>query len=144
MGGLGCSVERQAKALGGFGVSDPIVFISHSRVKEGKAEALTEFSLGVWPVLEAAKPGTVFQYGYLDEGGGEVHFVHVFPDADAMDAHMTGAGERTDAASEYIEAYAFEVYGAPSETTLSALRQAPDVDLVVRPQNIGGYIRLGT
>jgi hypothetical protein len=125
-------------------VSDPIVFVSHGTVKKGKLQALREFSLEVWPVLEAEKPKTVFQHGYLDEGGDEVHFVHVFPSAEAMDAHMMGASERTDAAAEFIDTYEFEIYGAPTDRTLSALRQAPNVELVVRPESVGGYIRLGS
>lgn len=123
---------------------DPIVFVSRGRVKDGKLEALRDYSLEVWPVLEAEKPGTVFQYGYLDENGSEVHFVHVFPDADALDAHMMGAGERSAAAAEFMETYEFEIYGTPSDETLSSLRQAQNVDLVIMPETVGGYMRLGS
>jgi len=122
---------------------EPIVFISHSAVTEGKLEAFQELSRQVFPMLEAEKPGTVFQYGYLDEAETEIHFVHVFPDAEAMDAHMLGAGERSGTASEYIETRQFEIYGAPTEETLSTLRQAPGVDVVVRPIGVGGFIRMG-
>ena len=121
---------------------DPIVFISHSRVKEGMREPLERFSLEAWPVLEAEKPGTVFQYGYLSRDEREVHFIHVFPDAAAFDAHMMGAGDRSSSAAEFIDTYQFAIYGTPSDEALSALRQAPNVDLVVHPDNIGGYIRL--
>jgi quinol monooxygenase YgiN len=121
----------------------PIVFISHSKVKEGKLEALQEFSREMFPVIQAEKPETVLQYGYVNEEGTDAHFVHVFPDADAMDAHMIGAAERTGKATEFIETYQFEIYGAPSAETLSMLRQAPGVDVAVRPVGLGGYIRLG-
>ncbi len=122
---------------------EPIVFISHSAVKEGKLEAFQELSRDVFPMLEADKPGTVFQYGYVDEAETEIHFVHVFPDAEAMDAHMLGAGERSGKAAEFIETREFEIYGKPSEEALSMLRQAPGVDVVVRPLGVGGFIRLG-
>ena len=123
-------------------MTDPIVFISHSKVKEGKLAALEEFTREMFPVLEAEKPGTVLHNGYVDEDGTQVHFVHVFPDADAMDAHMLGVAERTGRADEFIETHGFEVYGRPSEETLAMLQQAPDVDLAVRPRGLGGYIRL--
>jgi len=124
-------------------MSGPIVFISHSKVKEGKLEALQEFSREMFPVIQAEKPGTVLQHGYVNEEGTDVHFVHVFPDADAMDAHMIGAADRTGRANEFLETYEFEIYGTPSEETLAMLRQAPGIDVAVRPVGLGGYIRLG-
>ena len=124
-------------------MSDPIVFISHSKLKEGKLEAFGELSEGVFSAMEAEKPGTVLHYGYVNEEATEIHFVHVFPDADAMDAHMVGAAERGGKANEFIETFAFEIYGKPSEETFTMLRQAPGVDVVVRPVGFGGYIRLG-
>jgi quinol monooxygenase YgiN len=124
-------------------MSDPIVFISHSTLKEGKLEAFGELSEDVFSVMEAEKPGTVLHYGYVNEEATELHFVHVFPDADAMDAHMVGAAERVGKADEFIETFAFEIYGAPNEETLTRLRQTPGVDLAVNPVGFGGYIRLG-
>lgn len=121
---------------------DPIVFISHSRVKEGRLAALRELSREAFAALEADKPGTVFQYGYLDEDGTRVHFVHLFPHAEAMDAHFAGAAERSSRASEHIEIESFEVYGSPNEETLSTLRQTPGVGLSVMPAVLDGFIRL--
>lgn len=88
---------------------DPIVFVSHSRVKEGKLEAFREMSKEMFPMLKASKPGTVFRYGYVSEDGSELSFAHVFPDADAMDAHFEGAGDRAGSAMDYIETYQFVV-----------------------------------
>lgn len=124
-------------------MSDPIVFISHSKVKEGGLEAFRELSEEVFSVMEAEKPGTVLHYGYLDEEATEIHFVHVFPDADAMDAHMVGAAERVGQAGQFIETFGFEIYGAPSDEALTMLRHAPGVDVEVNPDGFGGYIRLG-
>lgn len=121
---------------------DPIVFVSHSRVKEGKLEAFREMSLEVFPTMEASKPGTLLHYGYTSEDGSELSFVHVFPDADAMDAHFVGASDRAGSAMDYIETYRFEVYGTPSEQALGMLGQAPGADLVVHPGGFGGYLRL--
>lgn len=124
-------------------MSDPIVLISHSKAKEGKLEEFRELSREVFSVMEAEKPGTVLHYGYVNEEETEIHFVHVFPDADAMDAHMVGAADRVGKANEFIETYEFEIYGTPGEETLEMLRQAPGVDVAVSPVGFGGYIRLG-
>ena len=124
-------------------MSDPIVLISHSKVLQGKLEAFRELSRVVFQVMEAEKPGTVLHYGYVNEEETEIHFVHVFPDADAMDAHMIGAADRTGKATEFIETYKFEIYGTPNEETFEMLRQAPGVDVALSPVGFGGYIRLG-
>jgi hypothetical protein len=70
--------------------------------------------------------------------------VHTFPDADAMDSHLEGVGERAEAALEYIEIAGYEIHGAPSEQTHETMRGYADrlgVPLTVRPDHLGGYIR---
>ena len=123
-------------------MNDPIVFISHSRVKEGKLEEFRKMSLEIFPMMEASKPGTLLHYGYTNPDGSELSFVHVFPNADAMDDHFLGSTERAGLAMSYIETYRFEIYGTPSEQALGMLGQAPDADLVVHPGGFGGYLRL--
>lgn len=118
-----------------------IVFISHNKIKQGKLEAFKEMTRTAIPVIEAEKPRTFMQYGYFNEDWTEIHFVHVFPDAKAMDAHMEGASERSQRAFEFIETQGFEIYGAPSEKALSALRRVPGADLVVRQHSVAGFLR---
>lgn len=122
---------------------DPIVFISHNTIKPGKLDDLRAASDSVFAALEADKPGTILHYGYLDAKGGWVYFVHVFPDADAMDAHFEGANDRVAAASALMETRAFEIYGNPSEAVVEALGRIPSAELTIHPGTVGGYIRLG-
>lgn len=124
-------------------MADPVVFISHATVKAGMLDSLRGRSLEMFHVLQAQKPGTVLHYGYTNDDESELSFVHVFPDADAMDAHFEGAGDRAESAADYITTYRFEVYGNASAEALGMLEQAPGVDLVVRPGGFGGYMRLG-
>lgn len=124
-------------------MADPVVFISHATVKAGMLDSFREMSLKMFPVLQTEKPGTVLHYGYTNEDESELSFVHVFSDADAMDAHFVGAGDRAGSAAEYITTYRFEVYGKASAEALAMLEQAPGVDLIVRPGGFGGYMRLG-
>lgn len=121
---------------------DPIVFVSYNKVKEGKLEAFREMSKEMFSLLEASKPETVFHQGYATDDGSELSFVHVFSDADAMDAHFEGAGERAGYAMDYIETYRFVVYGKASGQALAMLRQAPGVELIVYSDTFGGYLRL--
>jgi quinol monooxygenase YgiN len=125
-------------------MSEPIVFISTHRIRPGMADAFAEYFREGFPAIEAAKPGTVLFQGYLDEAGEEVCVVHAFPDADAMDRHMEGAGERAQAAYEYLEPRRFDIYGTPSPALLEALRRGAGAgaDVVVHPSPLGGFIRL--
>lgn len=123
---------------------DPIVFISHSTIQEGKVDELREMSEMAFSTLQSEKPGTVLHYGYLDHEEKEVHFIHVFPDADAMDAHLEGAGRRVASAAEVMNTRALEIYGEPSDAAVTALSQNPAVELTISPLGLGGYIRLAS
>jgi quinol monooxygenase YgiN len=125
-------------------MSQPIVFISHSQIKEGAVAALREMVVNMYPTLEQSLPLTVAHLAYFNEEQTEVTFIHVFPDAAAMEAHMEGAAARANTAYEYIETLGFEVYGPASEAGLRGLLKAAaaDVPLIVVPDAIGGYLRL--
>ncbi len=122
---------------------EPIVFVSHNRVKQGKLGALRDFLRDGTALLEGGKPRTRAFLAYLDDQGTTLTIVHVFADPDAMAAHIEGADQRTEAASEFIETTAIDIYGTPSEPILAAMRQisGSGVALNVRPTYLGGFLR---
>lgn len=125
-------------------MSEAIVFISHSKVKEGMLERAGSFAAEMTEVLHDTKPGTVVFLTYADQDGSHIHTVHVFPNAAAMDAHLEGVGERAGAAFEFIDTVGYEIFGTPTESTLDTMRGFADnlgVPLVIRPQNVAGYVR---
>jgi quinol monooxygenase YgiN len=126
-------------------MSEPVVFVSHFKVKEGMLEDLKRLTADVLPRLREEKPRTVLYLAYLDEEASEVSFLHAFPDADSMDAHFEGVNERVAAAYQYIEPRGWEIYGKPSEGALESMRQAATtagVSLTVLPEQLGGFLRL--
>ena len=125
-------------------MSEPVVFISHFRIKKGKLEAVRRTSKNVTGRLEAEKPRTAVFLSFLDEDGTAVSFVHAFADREAMDLHFEGAEERARAAYESIEPRGWEVYGKPSDAALQSLRDAAGragVPLAVHPLFLGGFMR---
>ena len=124
-------------------MAEPIVFVSHSRVKEGKLEGLREFMLKSTPVLQADKPRTLTFLAYLNESRSELTIVHVFADAAAMDVHMEGVSERVTKAYEYIETIGFDIYGRPSDTVLNMMRSVstPGLTLNLQPEHVGGFLQ---
>jgi quinol monooxygenase YgiN len=68
-------------------MSEPVVFISHFRIRDGAFDALKRLSLDTTQRLREEKPGTVLFLSYVDEDRGVISFLHAFPDADALDIH---------------------------------------------------------
>lgn len=121
----------------------PIVFISHHKIKDGRLEEFKELSRQVIKQIEADKPGTLAQLSYLDEAGTQVSFVHLFPNAEAMDAHLEGVGERTNQAYQYLRPVGFEIYGTLSDSALAIMRESAGSEsyLEINPEPLGGFIR---
>jgi quinol monooxygenase YgiN len=109
------------------------------------ANAFREHFRNGVPRIEADKPGTLVMHAFLDEEGTEVEIVHVFPDDEAMDLHMQGAGERAKEAYEFVVPEAFAVYGKPSDRVVAMMRQmaaANGIAMHSVPRHVGGFSRL--
>ena len=127
-------------------MSEPIVFISHFRVKEGGLDTIRTFAREVFERMEADKPRTLLFRAYVGEQGDRMSFIHVFADADALDSHFEGADERSRMAYEAIEPDGWEIYGTPSQPALHGMRAqaaAAGVGLRHEPEPMGGFVRLG-
>jgi hypothetical protein len=125
-------------------MSEPIVLISSQRIKKGKLDGYKQFSQKVTDLLTANKPGTVAFLPYLNEEETEATIVYVFRDAAAMESHLQFAAGVTKESSEYMDVVRLEVYGRPTDANLEAMKKiaGSGVALSVRPQSLGGYIRL--
>jgi quinol monooxygenase YgiN len=124
-------------------MSEPIVFISHFKVKEGKLEGIKQYAQMMNEHIQANKPGTVAYLLYLNEEETALSIVHVFPDAEAYDRHLEGVGERAKGAFEFIEPMRRELYGMPNAQAL-AMSRPPDGSGMAfdhKPKRMGGYIR---
>jgi len=127
-------------------MSEPIIFISNQRVKQGKLEGYKHYYRQVAEQAKANKPGTIAHIAYHNEEGTELSIIHIFPDAEAMELHMKGVDELAKKAFEYVEILSFEIYGKPTETVLEGMMQivGSSIALNIRPQLIGGYIRFNS
>ncbi|MGD2157155.1 MAG: hypothetical protein PVG14_02555 [Anaerolineales bacterium] len=126
-------------------MSEPIVFVSTHKIKEGKLDALKESYQEGTRFMEANKPQTVAFLHYLNEDATEISTVHVFPDAESMELHMEGIGERAGRAAEFLDFECFELYGNPSEAVLEMMARSAErsgVTLNLKPEHLSGYLRL--
>jgi hypothetical protein len=126
-------------------MSEPIVFISHNQIKKGKLDDLKRVSGEATARLQAEKPRTLVFLAFVDEGGTQATFAHVFADAESMDLHFEGAEERSTAAYEYLNPAGWEIYGRPSTAVIEVMRQtaaSAGVTLTVQPEYLAGFLRL--
>jgi hypothetical protein len=125
-------------------MTDPIVFISRNRVKEGMLEAFQKHYSESIPLTEAAKPGTLVQLAYVSEGEAEVTIVRLFPNSEAMDRQLQGADERSKVAYNFIEPTSIEIYGTPSSFSMEMMKKVAGsgIDVSINPKFIGGFIRM--
>ena len=127
-------------------MSQPIVFVSHFRVKSGGMDDFGRLVEQVTQQLEADKPTAAF-LNYLDPEASHLTIVHVFPDAQAMDSHFEGADERSRAAFEFISPLGWEIYGPASDAAIAEIREAAKaagVDLTIAARYVAGFFRTVT
>jgi quinol monooxygenase YgiN len=124
-------------------VSEPVVFISRNRIKQGKADEFRKHYRDSVPVTNATKPGTLAQLAYENDQATEVTIVRLFPSADALDQQIQGADERSKKTYEFIEPISIEIFGAPSPATLEKMKKiaGSGVAVSISPHYIDGFIR---
>lgn len=128
-------------------MGQPIVFVSHLRIRPGRLEEIRALSARVVEQINADKPRTAAFLAYAADDGSELTVIHVFADAEAMDQHFGGAEERSSAAYEIAEQTGWEVYGRPSDRALATLRSgaaATGARLTLSSDWLGGFIRAGS
>jgi hypothetical protein len=129
-------------------VSGPFIFIATNKLKPGKLEDERARVRELSEFIAANEPRLLAFNEYADESGTEVGVVQVHPDAQSMQFHMDVVRER--AASAYAETVdattAVQVFGTPDDMILQMLRQqaGAGVDLSVKPDRLGGFIRIGS
>jgi hypothetical protein len=124
-------------------MTDPILFISRNRVKEGMLDDFKKHYLNSIPPTEAGKPGTLVQLAYINDDATGVDIVRLFPNAEALDFQLQGADDRSKVTYKFIEPTSIEIYGTPSSFALEMMKKVAGsgIDVRINPQFIGGFIR---
>jgi hypothetical protein len=104
-------------------MTDPIVFISRNRIKEGMFDDFRKHYLDSIPLIEASKPGTLVQVAYVNKDATEVDIVRLFPNAEALDLQLQGADDRSKITYKFIEPTRIEIYGSPSNYAIEMMKK---------------------
>jgi hypothetical protein len=124
----------------------PFLFVSQSKVKEGKLEDFKQALRDMAEFVEANEPRVIAFEAYLNEDETEVTGVQVHPDADSMGYHMQVAFEKIMAFDQLLDTKTVEVYGTPNEAVSGMMKQIGDqysaeMAVTVRPNPVGGFTR---
>lgn len=127
-------------------MSGPLIFVSHSTVKDGKAEVYAKHIRRGAELVEAEEPRMIGFLCYASEDGTEVSTVQVHPDADSLDTHMRVFTENLQSlALESLDTTEVNVYGEPSETTRGVVAQhasmVPGLRVREQPVHQAGFLR---
>jgi len=124
-------------------MTDPIVFIIRNRVKEGMFDDFNNHYQKSIPLTKKSKQGTIIQLAFINDSATEVDIIRIFPNAEALDLQLQGADQRTKTTYKFIEPTSIEIYGTPNIFALEMMKKVAGlgIDVSVKPQFIGGFIR---
>jgi hypothetical protein len=104
-------------------MSEPIVYIDHSHIREGK---LTEVMAGVQELVDFvdSHEPQLLAYGfYIDEPAMRMTLIAIHPDSSSLELHMEIGGPAFRKFIELVDLRMIEVYGRPSDRVLEQLQQ---------------------
>ncbi len=103
-------------------MSEPIVIIDSSEIREGKLEDLKAAMKELVEFALANEPKMIAYNVYLSEDGTRVTVFQVHPDSASAEFHMKVAGFAFPKFVEFIKLLGIDIYGRPSQSLLERLR----------------------
>ncbi len=97
------------------GTSEPIVYIDHSEIHEGRLGDLKEGIRRLLDVIETHEPQLIAYRFHLDEAAARMTVVAVHPDSASLELHMEIGKEEFRKLGDMITLRQIEVYGHISE-----------------------------
>ena len=108
-------------------MSQPFIFISTFRLKQGKLEAFQERCQGLIEFVESNEPRIIAFNLYASTDGAEVSNVQVHPDADSLVSHMQLLRERISGAGgeegSIDVTTSSQIYGVPNPAVLEMIEE---------------------
>lgn len=106
----------------GYSMSDSIISIDSSAIREGKLEELKKAMKELVEFVDANEPRPTAYNVYFGEDGTRMTVVQVHPDSASMEFHMDVAGPAFPKLSEFLTLLRVDIYGQPSDKLLEQMR----------------------
>jgi len=104
-------------------MTQPLVYVDRSKVREGALEQLKSAITELAEFVEENEPRLISYSVYFSEDDSEMTVMHVHSDAASLDHHMEVLGPRLAVFADLLTLSSIHIYGEPSTT---ALRQLHD------------------
>jgi hypothetical protein len=101
-------------------MSEPIVYIDTSEIREGKLEELKKAMNELVKFVETNEPQLIAYNVYLN--GTQMTVVHVHSDSASLEFHMSVAGPLFPKFGAFIKLLRIDVFGKPSDHVVEQLR----------------------
>ncbi len=125
----------------GADLSDAIVYVDTSEVREGALEELKAGMKRLADFVEANEPRIIAYNVYFNHDGTRMTVVQVHPDSASLEYHMEVAGSVVRQFAQLVSLEAIYIYGAPSEKLLKQSHEKARLlgrgDVVVEPLHAG-------
>jgi len=128
-------------------VSDPIVVIDSSEIREGKLEELRRALEELAAFVEANEADPIAYNIYFDDDYTRMTVVQIHPSSASMELHMQVAGPIFRRYAELLELSRVDFYGRPSDALLEQMRQKAQLlgnAPVVVNELHAGFMRIGS
>jgi len=109
------------------GMSQPIVYVDTSEVRDGRLEELKAAMDDLTQFVEANEPRLLAYNVYFSDDGSRMTVLHISPDSACLEFHMRVAGPKFPPIGEFINMLAIDVYGDPGDTLVERFRQKADM-----------------
>lgn len=127
-------------------MSEPLIVIDSSEVREGKLEELALAIKDLATFVEANESRPIAYNVYLSDNGRWMTVVQIHPDSESMELHMQIAGPTFQRFEELIRLSTMDVYGKPSEYLLGQLHRKVEMlgTATIRMHDLhAGFARFG-
>jgi hypothetical protein len=114
-------------------VSELIVYIDTSEIREGALEELKRAMNELVKFVEANEPRLIAYNVYIKEDGSRMTVVHVHRASASLEFHMKVAGPAFPKFAQFIELLTIDVYGKLSDDLLEQVRQKARICSFVSP-----------
>jgi quinol monooxygenase YgiN len=108
-------------------VSEHIVYVDRSEVREGRLEDLKTATKELAQFVEANEPRLVSYEVYFDEGGTRMTVIHVHRDSESLEFHMNVAGPLFAPFAELVRLSSIDVYGRPGDAVVRQLQRKAEM-----------------
>lgn len=125
-------------------MSQPCIFITTHRIKEGKLDEFHRMAEGFVDFVELNAPRMLSLQTYLSDDETEVALVQIHPGAESMEFYLQIAADRIHQAFQVVDNLAVQIYGRVGNRTQALLEQVArsGVPVSVKPHGMSGFSRI--